>query len=86
MAMTALCSEILDQLDLLIGEWSHLLSKDGDCTDQLVVLKHRNGNYGSNTAEFCTGDEGWIALCIKPMRRYVRNLGDLPSSGDATKR
>src|SRR5262249_37294100 len=33
-------SEILDQLDLLVGEGTNLLAIDDNGTDQLVVLKH----------------------------------------------
>ena len=34
--------EILDQLDLLVGEREHLLPVDADDADQLVVLEHRH--------------------------------------------
>ena len=35
-----LSSEVLNQLDLLVGEWAHLLAVDENGADQLVVLKH----------------------------------------------
>ena len=48
-----LSGEVLDQLDLLVGEWADLLAVDKDCADQLIVLKHRHADEGSRTAEFC---------------------------------
>ena len=33
--------EVLDQLDLLVGERPHLLAINGDGADQLVLLEHR---------------------------------------------
>ena len=35
--------EVLDQLDLLVGERANLLAVDGDRADQLVLLEHRHG-------------------------------------------
>ena len=32
--------EILNQFDLLVGEWPDLLSIDDDCADQHVVFEH----------------------------------------------
>ena len=46
-----LAGEILDQLDLLVGERSDLLAVDTDRTDQLVVLEHRHGQDGPCAAE-----------------------------------
>ncbi len=34
--------EVRDQLDLLVGEWPHLLPVDGNAADQLVLLEHRH--------------------------------------------
>ena len=36
--------EVLDQLDLLVGERPHLLAVDDDRADQLVFLEHRHSN------------------------------------------
>src|SRR5262249_38967145 len=46
-----LAGEILDQLDLLLGEWADLLAVNDDGADQLVVLEHRHTDDGSRTAE-----------------------------------
>ena len=35
-----LASEILNQLDLLVGEWPHLLAVDGDHAHQLAFFEH----------------------------------------------
>ena len=43
MAMTAWAAKFLHQLDLLIGEWPHLLAIDHDGADQTVVPEHRHG-------------------------------------------
>jgi hypothetical protein len=37
-----LIGEVLDQLDLLVGERPHLLAVDHDRTDQLLLLQHRH--------------------------------------------
>ena len=42
MAMTAWAAKFCDQLDLLVGERTHLLAVDDDRADQLVVLEHRH--------------------------------------------
>ena len=34
--------KVRHQLDLLVGEWLHLLAIDGDGADQLVFLEHRD--------------------------------------------
>ena len=36
--------EVLNQLDLLVGEWPHFLAVDDDCADQLIILEHRHGD------------------------------------------
>ncbi len=48
MAMTAWAGEVLDQVDLLLGERANLLAVDGDRADQLVVLQHRYGEHRSS--------------------------------------
>ena len=34
--------EVVQQLDLFVGEGSHLLAIDGDRADQFVILEHRH--------------------------------------------
>ena len=49
--------EVLDQLDLLVGERTNLLAVDGDRADQLVLLEHRHGENGPHAAEFDGSDD-----------------------------
>ena len=44
--------EILDQLDLLVGERAHLLAINGDPADQLVLLEHGHGEHGASAGHF----------------------------------
>ena len=39
--------EVLDQLDLLVGERADFLAIDVDAADQFVVFEHRNEQKGS---------------------------------------
>ena len=50
--------EVLDQLDLLVGEWPHLLAVDGDRADQLVILEHRHSKQCASAGEFSWLDDG----------------------------
>ena len=42
--------KVLHQLDLLVGERTYLLPVDEDSADQLVFLKHRNGDNGAGAS------------------------------------
>src|SRR6516162_10398843 len=46
----SLRGEVLDQLDLFLGEWPHLGAVDEESADQLVRFEHRNRNARSRTA------------------------------------
>ena len=45
-----LVGKVGEQLDLLVGEWTHLLAVDTDRADQFVLLEHRHGENGPSTA------------------------------------
>ena len=45
-----LLSEVAQELDMLVAEWFDLLAEDQDRADELVILKHRHGNYRPITA------------------------------------
>ena len=47
--------EVLNQLDLLVGEWTYLLAIDDEGADQLVVLEHRHAKNSTAAAEFDGG-------------------------------
>jgi hypothetical protein len=48
----SLIGEISDQLDLLFTEWPNLLSVDGDRTDELKLVEHRDNDKRSGTTKF----------------------------------
>jgi hypothetical protein len=48
-----LTREVLDQHDLLVGEWPDFLPVDDDSADQQIILEHWNVNCGSRAAECC---------------------------------
>ena len=64
MAMTAWRGEVRDQLDLLVGEWPHLLAIDGDRADQLVLLEHRDDEDRAGAGEIDRATSRWIAFKI----------------------
>ena len=52
--------EILDQLDLLVGEWADLLAVNDDRADQLVLLEHRHrSSVRTPTLEHGDGSDSW---------------------------
>ena len=51
MAMTACAGEVLDELDVPIGERSDFLAVDDDPTDQLVVLEHGHEQSGPRATQ-----------------------------------
>ena len=44
--------EVLDQLDLLVGERADFLAEDDNRANQFVLLEHRHGNKRPRAAEF----------------------------------
>src|SRR5262245_29927599 len=59
-----LSGEVLDQLDLLVGERMNLLVVDGDDTDQRVFLEHRNRKYCAIAAKISPSHYKRIPLAI----------------------
>src|SRR5262245_27907087 len=47
-----LSCEVLEQIDLLLGEGLHFLSVDENSTHQLILLEHRNGDNSAGTSKF----------------------------------
>jgi hypothetical protein len=76
-------SEVLDQLDLLSGERPNLLAVNGDGADELVVLKHWNGEIGPGAGEFDQGGDGIIALEIGLLSPEIGNVDRLLGSSEA---
>ena len=78
-AITACAAKFVHQLDLLVGERSHLLAINPDRADQLIVFEHRHGKKRSKSAEAdgChknrfAFDVGWFRLDIDNMNRLSR--------------
>src|SRR5262245_18352461 len=70
--------EVLDQLDLLVGERQNLLAVYADCSDQLAFLEHRNQQKSSSTCEL----ENWLAWTF---RSEVDDVDRLLCAGKAVK-
>ena len=82
MAMTACVGEVLDQLDLLVGEGTDLLPVDADYADQFVVLEHRHGEEGAGTPEVSERSDCRIAIEVGLGRSQIIDMHYLPCSRD----
>ena len=69
-----LAGEVLDQLDLLVGERADLLAVDVDVANQLVLFEHRNEEKGSRRGKFDDADSRRIALLIGKLLGVVGNV------------
>jgi hypothetical protein len=69
-----LAREVLDQIDLLIGEGLNLLAIDGDDSNQVIVCEHRDIQNGPIAAELNGRDAERIALCVGLFRSDVANV------------
>ena len=70
--------EILHQLDLLVGEGTHLLAVDNESADQLVVLEHRHAQCRSRSTQFGRRARSGT-------RRIILDMGDGVGPGDLLK-
>jgi hypothetical protein len=75
--------EVLDQLDLLVGERADLLAVDNDGADQLSLFQHRHGEKTSCAGGFDEGDHAGITIDIGLLRGQVGNVEDRFGLGDA---
>ena len=66
-----LAGEVLDQLDLLVGERAHLLAVNTDCTDDLAILEHGNGEETARPGGFDEVDHSRIAVDIRLLGREI---------------
>ncbi len=57
-----LCGEVLDQLDLLVGERLHLLTINSNRSDQHIIFEHWHENDCTSAAEIGNRNNGWIAV------------------------
>ena len=70
-----LVGEVRHQRDLLVGEGTDFLARQGERTDQLVLLQHRDSQNCPDTSEFNGGDDGGCALF--DVGRLCRDIGDM---------
>src|SRR5262249_34168623 len=64
--------EVLDQLDLLIGEWANLLAIDAERSDRLTFLEHRHDQKRASRAERYEGAVGVFGGGIGEMDHLLR--------------
>ena len=76
--------EVLDQLDLLVGERPDFLAVDVDRAYQFLVLEHRNDEKGPNAAEFDAATAaGLVYASSSSNREYGRPVSFAPSGPSA---
>src|SRR3974390_1080799 len=66
--------EILQQLDLLVGEGAHLLAVDGDGADQFVFLEHWYGENGASTSLLDQANRPRLAFDVALLHPEVGNV------------
>ena len=77
--------EILHQLDLLVGEWPHLLTENGDQPEQLIILEHWDSKHCASASEIYKFDVGFIALKVGLAGSNIVDVRNLFGSSDVTK-
>ena len=75
--------EILDHLDLLVGEGADLLPVDGDGADQLSVADHGHGRDCARAGLLDHADYVRRALDVDALGFHVVNVHDLTRAHDA---
>src|SRR4029077_1093289 len=79
--------EVLHQLDLLFAKGADLLTVHYDCTDQFVLLQHRDGDKCSYTADFDGGSDLCIELfSVERLCRQIGNMDDCSGRHQTTQR
>jgi hypothetical protein len=78
-----LLGKILNQLDLFVGESPYLLPVDTHGANQIVLLKQRDDQEGSDSTRFHPGDHERIATCICFQLPNIFNMRDLRSADDS---
>ena len=67
-----LVGEGRDQLDLLVGERPHLVTRQGQNADRVALAQHRNAEDGAKAAQLLRLDK-----CVFRVRLHVGNMHDL---------
>src|SRR5262249_1115515 len=73
--------EVLDQLDLLVGEGANLLAVNDNAAHQLLLSQHRYGKYGPSPG---VQGNSWVAETRRHIEiaRFGLDVGDLNSLFD----
>src|SRR5262249_28214992 len=79
-------SEVLDQLDLLIGEWLNLLTINAESSNQLFFFEHRDDKHRSHASLLDRRDGEGIAVQIALIFREVCHMHGLPRPLGPTER
>jgi hypothetical protein len=79
-------SEVLDQLDLLVGEWADFLPVDAHGADQFVLLEHRNGNKTACTGGFDQLDHARVTINISWLLPQIGDMDHIKRFSDAGER
>src|SRR6516162_9378986 len=70
-------SEVLYQLNLLVGEWADFLAIDRNSADQFIVFEHWHHENGASAAHIDDSLNGRMALEVSGRRAKVFNLYQL---------
>src|SRR5262249_18672487 len=81
-----LVGEILNQVDLLVGERADLLAVDSDRAHQRVVLDHWYHEEWPDAAEFNARNCQWVAVKIALICTIVGNMDCLAGLDDTADR
>src|SRR5262245_1173589 len=76
-----LLCKVAHKLNLLVGEGANFLTKDGDSSNQVIILQHRHDNDRANAAKLNGVDDRRNALGIRSCRCKVGGL-DRPLGSD----
>src|SRR5262249_47779368 len=70
-------SEVLYQLNLLVGEWADFLAIDRNSADQFIVFEHWHHENGASAAHVDDGLNGRMTFEVSGRRAEVFNLYQL---------
>src|SRR6185295_11118403 len=69
--------EVLEQLDLSLGEGTHLLAVDDDGADEFFILEHRHSDKRTRACLFDGDDTQRLARSIDSIRLEIRDMEHL---------
>src|SRR5262245_49679807 len=78
--------EVLNQLDLLVGEWTYFLAEHTDRSDEFALLEHWHTHIGQGARHLYEGNNPSIFPDVRLIGAEVGNVDNLFSTGDAIKR